>query len=182
MRKTNSRCYGVAAILSFLIVAIMSSSSEAGVIYRLNMTGAQEFPGPGDPDGSAVGHIFLDDVTGDVSWKLFYSNIAAPTAMHIHGPGGSPGSAAGVFIGLGVATSGGPGTLIDSLVAAPASVAAVVSDPTDFYVNIHNADFPPGAIRGQLGNVIPEPTSFVLFGVGLLGLGGCVWIRRKRLN
>jgi hypothetical protein len=169
--------FGILAfVAAFLVVP---SSSEAGVIYQATMTGAQEVPGPGDPDGLATGRISLDDVTGEISWKFLYSNIAAPTAMHIHGPGGSAGSAAGVFIGLGVATSGGPGTLFDSLIAAPAQVAAIVSDPTDFYVNIHNAAFPGGAVRGQLGNVVPEPASLVMFGVGLLGVVGYSWRRRK---
>ena len=29
--------------------------------------------------------------------------------------------------------------------------AALAATPGAFYVNVHNADFPPGAIRGNLG-------------------------------
>jgi hypothetical protein len=39
------------------------------------------------------------------------------------------------------------------------------------YVNLHNANFPGGEIRGQ----IPEPAAFALLGLGLLGLG----VRRR---
>jgi hypothetical protein len=28
---------------------------------------------------------------------------------------------------------------------------AIASDPEDYYVNVHNADYPAGAVRGQLG-------------------------------
>ena len=33
---------------------------------------------------------------------------------------------------------------------SPGLAAAITSDPGDYYVNLHNAGFPAGAIRGQL--------------------------------
>jgi hypothetical protein len=32
----------------------------------------------------------------------------------------------------------------------PAKATALVAKPQDFYVNVHNAPFPGGALRGQL--------------------------------
>jgi len=91
--------------------------------------------------------------------------------FHIHGPGGSAGSAAGVFVGLGPATTGGPGTLVNSTTTAPANVTAIFANPTDFYLNIHtNPGFPAGAVRGQLGTVVPEPSPAALIGVGVVAL------------
>jgi probable HAF family extracellular repeat protein len=37
-----------------------------------------------------------------------------------------------------------------------------------------------GEFHGFLATPVPEPTSFVLFGLGMLGLIGCTWRQRKR--
>ncbi len=156
--------------LALFVLTMESTASAASATYALSLDGSQEFPGPGDLDGTGVGTITLDDVTGDVSWNITYADIVAPSAMHIHGPNGSAGSSAGVLIGLGVNTSGGAGTLIDSLTANTTDVASILANGANFYVNIHNSEFGPGAIRGQLGTLVPEPTGIVLLGMGLVGL------------
>jgi len=168
--------------LSVAALAFAASPAAATTItYSLTMDGAQEVPGPGDPDGSATGTLTIDDSTGGVgtiSWSFTYANIATPlSAMHIHGPAAPPGTAAGVFVGLGVATSGGAGTLISSVVTTMANAAAINANPGDFYVNIHNGPFPSGAVRGQLGTVLPEPATLGLLAVGIVGL---VWTGRRR--
>lgn len=136
--------------------ALLSNSVQAApVTFNLFATGAQE-TGAGDPDGLATGPITLDAVTGDVFWNFTYSNIASPTAMHIHA--GAAGVSSGVVIGLG--TAGTPGNLMGALIAAPATVASIVAAPESFYVNIHNSEFSSGAIRGQVSGV-PEPSSLL---------------------
>jgi hypothetical protein len=152
--------------MAWLLLA-SSGALAASATYSLSMTGAQETPVPGDPDGTASGTITLDDASGMISWSFGYANIAAPTMMHIHGPSAPAGSSAGVFIGLGVATSGGAGTLVSSLVHGNlAQITQILSAPETFYVNIHNTPFGGGAVRGQ----VPEPATVLLFGAGLSGL------------
>ncbi|MEO2023030.1 MAG: CHRD domain-containing protein [Pirellulaceae bacterium] len=161
------------ALFTFIPASFARANSAS---YLLTLTGDQAVP-PGDPDGSASGILSVDDVTGEIVWNFTYANIADPTAMHIHGPNGPAGSTAGVFIGLGTSSSG-PGILDASLTHASLSdLSLILSNPSDFYVNIHNADFPPGAVRDQLGVAVPEPSTALLL---LTCLQGLHLVRRVR--
>lgn len=155
--------------LSLVAALLIAGPAQAlSVTYLMNMTGAQEVPGPGDPDGLATGTITLDDATGLISWDFVYQDIAAPSMMHIHT--GGAGASGSVLVNLGIGTSGGAGTLISSMSTSTTTVSMILSDPDGFYVNIHNGDFGAGAVRGQLGTPVPEPASALLLACGLLAL------------
>lgn len=133
---------------------IRSQLLKENQVFPIELAGACEVPGPGDPDGFASGTVYIDPPSGSVGWNLTYADIAAPTAMHIHV--GSAGVAGPVVVGMGVATLGGAGTLINRTAGvAVATLNDILADPVGYYVNIHNADFPAGAVRGQL--VEPPP-------------------------
>jgi CHRD domain len=114
------------------------------------LTGAKEVPDPGDPDGRGKAQIRLkkDQVCFDLSWR----NIAAPTAAHIHR--GTRDVAGEVVVGLLPDIRGGLGAPVSSVGGCAPADAALITEirkqPRAFYVNIHNAEFPGGAIRGQL--------------------------------
>ena len=139
---------GTVALFGLFLLPLPSSGEI--VTFQLNMSGDQEVPGPGDEDGQASGTLSIDDATNLISWSFTYSNIATPAAMHIHT--GAAGEGGGVFVPLNVEMGGEAGTLIGSITGDAANVMTILASPSDYYVNIHNADFRPGAIRGQLGN------------------------------
>lgn len=117
------------------------------------LTGAQEAPGPGDPDGRGA---FAGVIKGDtLCYALVATRIETATAAHIHvAPPGEPGP---IVVGLNTPNRTSPGCIEavpdaqdTTMTLSESELAAIVADPSDFYVNVHNASFQPGAIRGQL--------------------------------
>lgn len=129
-------------------LAVLSSvASAAGTVFPIAGGGGQESPA-GDPDGTLTGTITIDPATNTLSWNLTYTNILAPTLMHIHtGQDGTNGS---VFVDMGVVTTGGPGTLINSKVITATQATTILTNPQNHYLNVHNSAFPGGVLRAQL--------------------------------
>jgi hypothetical protein len=89
-------------------------------------------------------------VTGDlereVCFQLTVSDIAPATASHIHrAPAGVAGP---VVVGLTPPPTSGSSSACVS--ASRELILEIIQNPEAFYVNVHNADFPAGAVRGQL--------------------------------
>jgi hypothetical protein len=111
--------------------------------------GRNEVPGPGDADGNAIAvfKVGTDSVTFATRWR----NLAAPAAAHIHS--GAAGVAGPVVVGL-LAAPGGLPASINGIAGTATGAADVLANirknPAGFYFNIHNAEFPAGAVRGQL--------------------------------
>jgi hypothetical protein len=142
------------ALVSALAVPAAASGGSGSKVTRLaaTLSGANEVPGPGDPDGR--GRAFVRLAGGKACYALKWSGISAPTAAHIHeGRAGVAGPVVVLFFQPGTNAASLPGTL--SSVAGcvpvdPALARRIAAKPRDWYVNIHTADFAPGAIRGQL--------------------------------
>jgi hypothetical protein len=103
----------------------------------------------GDPDGTGTADIDVNVGQQRVCWRITVNNIAAPTRGHIHkGPaGGAGGIVVPFFEASNVDLDGCTSTTqpVDRRL-----LMDIVQHPQDYYVNVHNADFPAGAIRGQL--------------------------------
>ncbi len=118
---------------------------EGGRPFTVQMTGAAERPGPGDPDGSGTAKFMLNPGQGRVCFELTVENIDPATAAHIHvAPVTDPGP---VVVGLTAPTDGDSAGCVD---ADRELIKAIIQNPGNYYVNVHNAAFPAGAVRGQL--------------------------------
>ncbi|RIA37833.1 CHRD domain-containing protein [Hephaestia caeni] len=129
-------------------LALAGCATIAGTVgesWNAALVGAQEVPGPGDPDGTGTVKVTADSATNTVCYTLDVRGISAPTAAHIHK--GALGVAGPPVLPLAPPTSG---RSKECLSVDKALAAAIIADPAGYYVNVHTADYPKGAIRGQL--------------------------------
>ena len=140
----------LAAALSMALAVTSGARSGGGggasKTLKASLTGAAERPGPGDSDGRGRARITLLREFNAVCFRLRWNNIAAPTAAHIHrGAADEPGP---IVVGLFDSSSVRRRGCVDGVERS--LLREIRRNPAAFYVNVHNADFPNGAIRGQL--------------------------------
>lgn len=118
---------------------------QGGTILTANLTGAAEQPGPGDPDGSGMIEIIVNPGQKRICYELTVADIGAPFAAHIHiAP---PTSAGPIAVGFPAPPLGESSGCVE---VTSRQAAQLIAKPGDYYFNVHNAEYPPGAIRGQL--------------------------------
>ena len=145
MRRRVAAAVLTATLAAGLTLLVAPGASASGKVTMLaaSLRGAKEVPGPGDPDGR--GRAFVRLAGGKACFVLEWTKINAPIAAHIHvGPVGVAGP---VVVPLAPPTNGSASACaeVDRELAL-----AILKRPADYYVNVHNADFPAGAVRGQL--------------------------------
>lgn len=162
-----------AGLLALAFVAPLAIAGHLNTLLNADLDGRQEVNATGtnaivgDPNGRGEFYVFAIDSTGgaDNSRVLCY-NLQA---KRIDGLELAPGGGRAAHIHRGKAGENGPvvanlawpqdGQSADCLDArlrpaqfplGDAVVAEILANPQDFYVNVHNAKYPGGAIRGQL--------------------------------
>ena len=143
--------YAASAVL-IATAALAQPVAEGGRKFTTTLSGAQECSnatppvcGIGDPDGTGTATVTLNPGQNRVCWEITVSNVAAPTRGHIHNaPAGTNG---GIVVDFFNST---PAPLTGCVDDERATIIDIIQNPQNYYVNIHNADFPGGAIRGQL--------------------------------
>lgn len=132
---------GFAALASFATPA----SAAAPASFNILLTGPAEVP-PASAAGHGTASITVDTVKGQVCYELTATGTDTPTMAHVHK--GALGVAGPVVVSLDAPASGSS----RGCVTAPAdALAAILATPSDYYVNVHTAKYPKGAMRGQLG-------------------------------
>jgi hypothetical protein len=133
--------------------AAPSPVPRAGTVFLLaDLSGTEEVPvtgGPasGDQDGEA--RVVVRIQGNQVCFTAEYAGIAAPTAGHIHA--GVAGANGGVKVGFfGTALPSSLRAVTGCVAQEAATVEAIIAAPEKHYVNLHTAEYPGGAVRGQL--------------------------------
>ena len=131
-----------ALVITVLALSAPLAGANDPATRTTTLSGAEEVPA-GDPDGTGSASIEIRPKEGRICWAIKFSKISAPSAAHIHiaakGANGPPVLPLSP-IGKGCAK------------AEPELIKALLADPNGYYVNVHTAEHPEGAIRGQLTN------------------------------
>ena len=146
--------FGLAAVMAFGAAGV-ASAAHGGALTTGSFDGRTEIDSNttnsrivGDPNGSGEAYVFS---TGDgvVCYVLEVDKIAPATAAHIHEA--SAGANGPVVVTLSPPTDGTSAGCIDT---GDADLAADITlrESDEYYVNVHNAEYPGGAVRAQLGN------------------------------
>ena len=132
--------------IALVLVAGCVTGGPPRTDVAVTMTGVQEVPGPGDPDGTGTVAIRVEPANSRVCWTLFARDIDAATAAHIHR--GGAGQAGPPVVPL--TTPDAAGRSQGCAPVTPELARELTMQAHEFYVNVHTGAFPAGAIRGQL--------------------------------
>jgi hypothetical protein len=157
MRGSTAPVLAAGLALALAGTALATSPEEHAKFPRaypgFELTGAAVVddagtPGQGDPDGSGMAEIHIAPhprFETQLTWWIDVEGIGTPTGAHLHA--GTAGTNGPIVAALEPFS---PDEAHSLRIEDMAVVQAIVDDPAAFYVNVHTAEFPDGALRGQL--------------------------------
>ena len=152
-----------AGLLALAFCAPLAMAGHLNVVLQAKLDGQEEVGAKGDPDARGEAYVFGIDGNPDV---LCYTLVDVRKLGELDMPPGN-GRAAHIHLGDRGATGpvvanlagpqGGqagdclnPATQPERFPMGGQVVQEVLRNPGRYYVNIHNAEYPAGALRGQL--------------------------------
>ena len=134
---------GLGVSLLALVAVLVASAATSATKFEVALKGSNESPAAPASNRGTV-ELTLNAKTGKVCWDFKLGHIdGKPNQAHIHK--GRRGVSGNVVVPLG-ATYKREGCTT----ASKALVRSILRSPGGFYVNVHNAKHPLGALRGQL--------------------------------
>jgi serine/threonine protein kinase len=155
----------VAAALAVVLVTRGGGGSPTtttkGTSFRVALSSSAEVPTSISSTSSGTVDVTIDGTK--VCWDFTLSGVDNPTAAHIHQGGSSVSGPVVVPLGAAYKSTGCTTT-------TAATAKAILANPSAYYVNVHTATYPDGAVRGQLGGANVGPTGATEHAVGLPGI------------
>ncbi len=142
MRKTHMVAMATGAAL--LSSAALAQSSRP-TLFTVMLQGEQ-VTRAADEDGTGTARIRIKADRGQLCYTLTARNIDTATLAHIHE--GAPGTDGPVVVDLVPPVRGASTGCVN---VGKQLATEIAMTPGDYYVVVHNAEFPAGALRGQMG-------------------------------
>jgi hypothetical protein len=182
--------------LSCLIALVSSglvlAAPARGAIFDFHavLLGSSEVPANAS-SATGTADVVLNDGTGILSITETFTGLSAPAiAAHIHccTPAGITAPVALPFGSFPTTTSGTFSQTFD--LATPLLLVNGITEAQFIagleaglgYVNIHDANFPGGEIRGQLIPTVPEPSTWAMLLLGFAGIAAVGFRKRRKFG
>ena len=148
------------SLIAVVVVGLAATVSAAeGLRFKTDLLSTNELTAH-DTDGSGKATVWIDAEAGTVCFDLSFRDSGTPNRAHIHV--GGPSTGGGIVVPFFDINT--PATATDArhdelesksrtdgcVTADPALLAQIAANPGGYYVNLHNARFPLGSMRGQL--------------------------------
>src|SRR5947207_6406547 len=140
-----TRRIGLLAVVFLLAAAVVQAQT-----YGVVMTGPQERPTPTTSTGWGNATVTFDSTRSNINVTATIKGLTGPvTGAHIHQK--AVGSDSGnIVIGFTPTVTFSNGTLTGTFPVDAALATSIVTNPGNFYMNVHTAANPGGEIRGDL--------------------------------
>jgi hypothetical protein len=118
----------------------------AATLTGKNEVGENGRKGAGDSNGR--GGATIAGKGTKLCWGITVKDVDTPSAAHIHR--GTSAKNGPVVVELSAPTAGDIGSSSGCTTVSSSLNKQLLKNPSHFYVNVHTANFPDGAVRGQL--------------------------------
>lgn len=159
-RSVRYALLAAVAMLGIVATVGMAAAGHTNTVLETTLDGRSEVRDgatsrkiAGDPNGRGEAYVFgIDGDATTLCYVLTVDRIKAATGAHIHE--GAPGTNGPVVVNLAPPADGNAADCLtegeEGKFAEGQTVADILANPGDYYVNVHNDQYPGGAVRGQL--------------------------------
>jgi hypothetical protein len=136
-----------AGITSVIVFGGPASAGKpgTGTVREAELTGAEVVPAAGDPDGSGMARMIFYPMKNKICYRVTVSGMQTATKAHLHM--GNTGEVGPVKLGL-LPPRNSARECIRGL--GERFIRRISRNPSRYYVDVHNNEYPGGALRGQL--------------------------------
>jgi hypothetical protein len=131
------------ALVAALAAASCSNGGSNEGRFTVALSGAAEAPGPGAAGGAGSVTLTLNGDQRKVCYELTTSGVGQLTGIHVHRA--ESGKSGQIVVNFGTPAASGCAENVDADL-----VKRIIDKPAEYYFNAHTAEFPDGAVRGQL--------------------------------